>query len=604
MLPDTTSQRAAAVESATEKLYSLPTLQGTDNNTLPFTTSTLRAPLPFPPAADLLNNQLPAFNQSFVPATSAPQVTSETPPVTSTGVAINIWPRLSARASPERQPAAAGIFRAADLPFRGGWQNAQNGEPGRSPAANLADGLFNLGQNAARAADGGAESSSLLSLYSQSLASQFSASSIITRKFNGEAEYWPQFWSLWQRADATMRRMLFSESNKYLQLISVLGGTARNFVNSLNPANSESYSLACYTLYEVYKDNGLNLQNMVFKFVTMPQCTGSIESKLRTHSNVVSYLMSTESIKAKSHEIALAYELSALESKLDPKWKEKFRKWLEKKRDPSLPLGYSVTMSDIVAELHRQICQEAKENSLQWAAAASSFTDKKHERGGGREGFPQRRFTAAAAATAPPQAPGHANAQSGNAGARPKQPKFAAVAPQSRGQQAAAANTQRQGGASDATSYAAAASARSFPRNDYSSSAPRVPSETRPIKRHFCPFCVRPNTNGTEFQYSHFWPRQCVLIREGKIGNEEVRNIVRASGLCKNCFLKHGRNEPCTASPSTVCNYDGVCKGRHHFAFHFVETMKNRGQQPGAQSGQQPRRVRFTAAAAANATSQ
>ena len=363
--------------------HSLAQTSGTVPQTT-FFTSTINPRSSIIPPFPKLDAQNQSLLQSPAIPVSNPSMLPNLRSSRSSSVQRNLWPQLSARVvgaeNATAAPTTLNYLQASENnALLGGLLGEQTeiraipnaatnfeGTEGRDAGG---AGARASEQNAGARNEGEASAiSSLLSIYSQSIASQFSSSTIITRKFCGEPDYFETWWALWSKCHHIMIKCGFEKSTMFLELLSSIGGTCKNLVSGLSITAESSYELACRTIFAAYNERTQSLRNHIYKFVTMGQSTGSMESRLKMHSNLVSYVTSIESLGCTANECLLGWELSCLLEKLDENLHKKFCRYLEKQRNPSTPLGYNIDINSMISELHKMIIDEQKFNTLNWQA--------------------------------------------------------------------------------------------------------------------------------------------------------------------------------------------------------------------------------------------
>ena len=475
--------------------------------------------------------------------------------------ARNVWPSLESRSNTPA-PDTLRLLRASENAlFQRPWlqNNAHLGTGGAEGGAG-ADALATGRVGRERVRDG--EASGLLDMYSQTLASTFRAKNIVGKSFSGQREEFEGFWARWTKCDDIMENMGYRPSAKFLEMLTCLSGNAKEYVVNLSPCNDMSYFMAVKTIWAVYSQERLSLKHLIEKFMAVQRCSDTTESRMRIHSSIVGYKMAVNSLNPKSDDVTLAWELTNIFSKLDDQWKRQFVKFLEKRRDPEAPLGVLVTFDDVVAELHREILENAK------------FETDTSRSGGGEKRGERFKRGAAAAVSAPiskdtKDSSGKA-AKSTNPNPNPQSstPQRAAAASSTIADAAAAAAA-----AAAEKAYAAVAAATagkaSYQKGAGTGAGGGAKPKQGPKKVQQCVFCVHENV-----PQRHAWPRGCPLVKEEKLSAERCRNLVISNRLCKNCFLPHKSfATDCEGPPHIVCGYQG-CTMRHHKIFHGRDNFK------------------------------
>lgn len=470
--------------------------------------------------------------------------------------ARNVWPSLASRSNTPA-PDTLRLLRASENAlFQTPWvQNNDNlgarAEGGAGAAALLGD---REGRANERGREGG-EASGLLGMYSQTLASTFRAKNIVGKCFSGQREEFEGFWARWTKCDDIMDKMGYRPSAKFLEMLSCLSGNAKEYVVNLSPCNDMSYFMAVKTIWAVYNQERPDLRDLVEKFMSVQCSSATSESRMRIHSSIVGYKMAINSLNGKNDETLLAWELTNIFSKLDDQWKRQFTKYLEKRRDPESPLGFIVTFDDIVAELHREILENAK---FETEPSRCVFGDRKNDRY-------KRGAAAAASATKETTKSKGTKVATPNSQSCSQSPASNAAT----GTIADAAAAAAAAAAEKAYAAVAAANAGKPPFRKPTGTGGGAKPKQAPKKMHTCPFCLHENA-----VQRHSWPRGCPLVKEEKLSADKVRQICISNKLCKNCFLPHkSYATDCEGPPHIVCGHQG-CTMRHHKSFHGKDNFR------------------------------
>ena len=372
----------------------------------------------------------------------------------------------------------------------------------------------------------------MMALYSSSLAANFDIHKIVERKFDGsDPERFVEFELLWRKADHQMVALKFPPAARFWELKKVLKGLALNYVDWLPPSQDSSYEKALETLVMIYRQEKSALRTMVNEFnLTLPKSNGTPASRMQLHCSIVSYKRACMATGASESDQLLAYELSAIERRLDDKWREDWNNWLSKKEDPTAPLGFRVTYEEVIRELHRMMIKQNRnyENTKRKAAANSATT--------------------------------------------PAAKKPATPAPKSAAASGAAKPQQPQSGGKSAASTPAAAAKRDSTQQ-VQAQVNAIPAGNKKKQQNQqrasakCTLCK--NGKGGQ-KFDHTFPANCPLVKyesENRLTDAQIREKVTNDNLCKNCFRAGHKADNCDSPSFIHCRIEG-CKERHHAVFH------------------------------------
>lgn len=361
-----------------------------------------------------------------------------------------------------------------------------------------------------------------LSMFSQSLATQFDIRRLVPEPFDGSPGKYAMWELQWIRADQQMKALGFSPAYRFWELQKALKGTPLGYIKNLPPGEDSSYDRALEILTGLYRETKSLLRDLTRNLQLLPQSDQTLQSRTKLHSAIVIYRQGMQALGITPAEALLAFELNIIESKLDPAWKTEWLKFAVKYRSSQNNLGTTVTLNDLLTKLHESLLQMMQANeSKRLAERQQQQGNKRPEQ---RPGSKDKKG-----------ATGHAfqahNTATTLATSNQNQRKPSAVVPPNLKR-----SPQKQG-------------------NSGGNSAIREP----------CPFCAQ---QGRGQRYEHAFPRTCPLIK-GTDGarvmtSDELREQCRKKSLCKNCFLNH-RTENCDSPACCKC---AECGKRHHTLLH------------------------------------
>jgi len=370
-----------------------------------------------------------------------------------------------------------------------------------------------------------------MQMFSRSLASTFLITNILPKKFDGNADDYPQFELLWEKADQHKAALNFSPAARFWELKKVVSGAAQAYLQGLPPNEDTSYFIAKSTLRDLYSQNQSKLKNLVRTLMALPVGTASFSDRQKLHSTIVSYKQAVVASGATPAMALLAIEFSIIEARLDEAWKKDWFRFCARRRNANSPLGFDITFQDMVEVLHRSMIEQQR---MKQAADLAPARPQRRERGA-KEG-------------------GADNAKDGKA--LEAQPSYAAVA-----------GSQKKGDKGKPQTGAGA---------DTNGGKKSSPPKTAEIVVK-CPFC---KGNKGQQEYTHAYPLSCPKIKKQQIASDKIREIVNRLKLCQNCFAPH-RTSACNAPEYMYCRVDN-CGKRH--SRHFHDKDKGRADKAAAES--------------------
>ena len=441
--------------------------------------------------------------------------------------------------------APGGPVRAAQGQFRG--HQVGSAPPGPAfvqnpPVGNLLGGDLNTGgQN-----NGG--DSNFMMMYSNSLASTFNVSNIIKTPFSGNPSEFPTFIMLWSKVHRILQNLQFDDREKFMIFKQVLTGPSLNYVKDLPVDSEESYSYSLKTLYGYFYDQKVNLLTVINNLMTTPKSDGSVSSRQKVHSALISYTNSIACLQATNSDVRFAYELSFCTSRLlDQSWNREWMKFCSKRKNFANPIGADVNFADLCDNLFQTMREQSQIRQLGYASGEKD-----------RSGDSRGRFNRASAAAA--QGQKEATANGGASGRRKKEGSDAA--PYAR-----------------ATEPAGMAAAAMQDRGARGQRPPRpqqkaARSQSSEIKE-VCIFCRRPN--GPQ-EHSHPYPLNCPKVKNKIVDHQKMRDIGKTARACRLCFAISHTTNACDAPASWVCrakNQKGERCGLRHNTIWHIEKGNN-----------------------------
>ena len=366
-----------------------------------------------------------------------------------------------------------------------------------------------------------------LTLFSQSLASTYSITKVIHKKFDGNPEAWPEFELLLVKSSDQMDAMAFSQGAKLLELRKIVSGPALDYIQNIPITEQNCFDTAFQLLRKCFYANQSQLTTLVKKLLKLDVTNGSFQSRQHLHSSVVSYVQGTRAIGASPQQILNAIEICLVESRLDKKMKDDWYRLCAAKRDVNHVLGFDVDMNDMLNRIHQTMLQQQRqESSLDiWDETKPRFRTQN-----------RKPFHAFAVAAGTPK----------KIQVRPKFGSAPAGKPNQGGSQQSWSNHQRpqinQG-------------------TNHNNSASII------VK---CPFCKTDTstTFGKEHtqKFIHRFPLSCKRIRDKEISNEDILKIVKKYSCCINCFSPFHSSRFCDQTYLT-CGKDS-CGKKHNYRLH------------------------------------
>ena len=362
----------------------------------------------------------------------------------------------------------------------------------------------------------------LAMMYAQSMSVNFNIHLLVPFKFDGvNTDKFPEFESLWLKANKQMKSLQFSKVSRFTELKKVLTGSALAYILHLPLNRDDSYDLALRTLSTLYRDQKSALMAAVQKVLQSPVSNGSIADRQKFHANLISYKQTTVSLGASSAECLLAWELSTFESRLDDQWRKDWIKFCAKHKNIRVPLGMDMDLEKFATRLHLSLIEQMKVKAAQEAAPPRR---SKEIRG-----------TANAVAAGRPK-----NFKQSGWSLKPLQTKNKGKPQQQKSQSNKDAKSSRR------------------------SSGSGKENVKPPPKAVKCPFCVQSDRTN---KFPHIWPLQCPLVKgDNKLSDAEIKRKVKEGASCENCFGPHG-TQNCDAPRFVKCRVQG-CSQRHHSIFH------------------------------------
>ena len=402
----------------------------------------------------------------------------------------------------------------------------------------------------------------IFKMFSNSLTSNFSASNLMPEKWNGDPSGFERFAMNWIKIDRHMDALNMSPAHRLGELMKVVSGTARLYIQSLPPMLDQSYWTALSLLYSVYSQRKTTLRTIIKNLLTMPVCQNTYSDQLKFHASITSYRTSIEALNIPPEQVLFGIELSIVETKLSPDLKKSWVRFVEKNRDLSNPLGYKLDWNIMSGTLLKFITENYKmAGDWSWQQNQQGSQGQRGQGQGGRRQI----GTAAAASNASTggqsKVETNSNQQQGKKG--PGQASKPTSNPTS--QKPNSANQGSQSGT-------AAAAAPGKPYSSQGAQKGRGIDKSSMIKG--CVWCQKPNGYN---QYRHKWSLGCPVIKLGTLTDDKIRDTVRQLKLCKACLMPGHDITTCPSPPYVKCAVDN-CQQKHFKVFHNVKGEPRRGQ--------------------------
>ena len=409
----------------------------------------------------------------------------------------------------------------------------------------------------------------LLKMFSNSLTSTFSVKTLMPQPWDGNPNTFERFAFAWMKCDAHMSSLGFADSVKFNEILKVVTGVPKMYIDQLPPFRDSSYPMALSKLYETYSSQRMTVQNIVRKLLVIPTCQANYNSRISTHAQISSYRSALNSMSINSADILLAIELYFIENALDNDLKRQFIRYCEKRRDLEHPLGYNVTFDSVLSHLLRCITESYKVSGggSNQMDLSNTHPKRPQNQGQGNQGQGGRRWIGNAAAAQSHGGRGRGGQPQGSQTNNPnvKPGGSSNGNKNSSGAAAAAAPvTQTQ------TRTAAAASQGSFsprfqPAGQKGNGTKNGPNGAKPsLYKSGCPFCAKPNGYNA---HPHRFNLGCPLIKLDVLSPDKIRDIARQQRLCHACLMPGHNMQGCQSPDYIKCSYPN-CPEKHFRAFH------------------------------------
>lgn len=378
-------------------------------------------------------------------------------------------------------------------------------DPSQRQQQNFSFGNFSQDEMNAMMAGSSHGQVQLMNMFSRSLASTFSITNVVSKKFDGDPEQFGEFELLWKKADKQMVALHFSKAARYWELKKCLSGAALAYVSSLPPAEDASYDMAWKVLCDMFKEQRTTLKHITRNLLQMPVCGSSYKERQKMHAQIVAYHHAVLATGASVQDVLLAFELCIIESRLDNELRKDWFRFCAKKKDHTVPLGIRVTFQDLIEQLRQFITQQLRfQNSQEISTAPAA--------GANQNGGANKKGKAMAIPAGTPRATSQSDQQSR--------------------------------------------------KRDSSSSNKKEREKRQATIEVPCPFCKDTSKQGQK--HVHGFPMNCPVFKEWD--PTKARKEVNERNLCHNCLGNH-KVANCDAPSFIRCRTAG-CNKRHHRVFH------------------------------------
>lgn len=389
---------------------------------------------------------------------------------------------------------------------------------------------------------------SMLSMFSESLASQFNITNLIDKKFDGSPNQYLNFEMLWIAADKRMSAMHFSPLQKFWELKKVLQGPALEYVQGLPINEFSSYEIALKTMRMLYTAAQPRLKVYCQQLMKIEPAHANFKERQKLHSALTQYYNSTAALGVDPEIRLFALEMCIIEEKFDDVMKREWMKYLTRHHDPEHPLGADVDANHLMGKLHQLMIEQQRlkltepkggktHNRTSHAAQKVVEVVKLKEIGYNANAVvagqpPARRGPKPGMKRRSTSAPGGRSTQ--NSGYRPYK----------------SFNSENKGkGQSKPSTYQ---------KVDFSKKRESKNVEVR------CIFCK----DGNRQKHKHRFPLTCPELRGPKrLSAEAIKATAIKHGVCHNCFSPQHHTSKCDAPEYVYCRVEN-CGKRHNKVFH------------------------------------
>ena len=400
----------------------------------------------------------------------------------------------------------------------------------------------------------------LLEMVSKSLGSNFTVTSHVTEKYNGDPLKFEKWAMQWAMCHDMMENYGLDDTYKFQQLLKTLTGNALSYCKAMPPHLPSSYKTSLRQLYKVFNQRKTTARSLVEGFMNLPQCTSQYNSRIQLHAALSSFEAAISALQLSAEEILFLWQWILIEQKLDFDMKKNIIRFCEKRKSDESNLGYDIDFDTILNQILRYTTESYK-ISGEKSAGPSVIQNQRTQNPGGR-----RWFGAAGAAAAETVGQSGGMMQKSR-GQKPLPPPFQ---PKKRGGATGGGATgggqQNITGGSKAKSGIAVTGAVFTRSQNARQNGDRKFQDKKVIQNNCC-FCKLPNSQPPRQEFPHKFSRSCPLLKLKILSPEKIKEICRLEHLCRNCLEKNCRQDSCSSPPYIKCDVPG-CLERHYFIFH------------------------------------
>lgn len=368
----------------------------------------------------------------------------------------------------------------------------------------------------------------------------FDIGKIVTTKYDGSSDRWPEFYAAFSMAEKQMTEIGFTPTLKFCELLKVVSGAALRSIQHFEKVDA-SYLLAWHQLTVLVQDGDKPLMQAVQKLFdsARKKPANSDNSRRDVESEIIAYFTKMSQIPATAEEKLFAFELCIIRTKFDPLWAKEWNKFTRNNVNRDRALGYNGSGNDICFAIHEANVQ---------ATLIPKKEEGKAGGGGGERDKPKQ-------GGKPPQGKGGRKLE--------QQSHHLASSPTTNATPVII--TDDQGNVKGMTTVGSFPLAAGQPsRGGGAAKRPENKASGSSKPKHECVFC---RTSGGGQEFPHQYARQCPLVKptsnikkkDGWIKNEAIRQK-----CCRNCLAKEHATAKCDAPPNLRCP---ECKERHHPLF-------------------------------------
>ena len=341
----------------------------------------------------------------------------------------------------------------------------------------------------------------------------------IPKPFDGEPSKWMDFYSGLQQATLQMDAMRFPKTMMFTHLKKVVTGSARFYIDKLDPQSEASFTSAVKLLKENFGEGQSELMRIMQSLQKFAPCKDTHEGRQQFHASIVQHGMRVNLIKNCSPEHALfAAHLAVWEQKMPNRMRDYWYRYKNKRKQRSHPLGADIEFPDLSECLRDYIQEEFDKSAAQQEYHQENPKKKLFN-------FDRRRSNTSNSAQRQAQpAPEAGKTKPSPSGGKPAEPS-----PPSKESQAA---------------YNADGKVIVVP----------------------CTFCMK--AKGKQ-EFPHPFPLQCPKLKgSNALSEQKVQDIALKERLCFLCLGKKCTAAKCPSSnriKCTICKVNTHCRYLHYF---------------------------------------